>query len=287
MYINYDLSIIIPHYNSFDKLNVLLQSIPENNSIEIIVVDDYSTNLSNDELDSLSNNTRLIFLKNNQTKGAGVARNIGLNKASKKYVLFADSDDYFVKKNFQKAIVAAQKLNKDIVFFPPISYVENTEMPTKKAKPFKTRVLKYIHKQSAKNENRLRTKFHVPWSKLYKRNYLIKNKILFQNTIVSNDALFSLKSGLLAKNIGALDVVIYVYVSGEKSLTTIKDKHILQIRTDVYLDYIKYLKNNLPKKQMNYHRLLGLKYIYMGLKSGQSVLKSINILKKNKIKIIF
>lgn len=85
-------SIIIPHFNDFKSLERLLNSIPSRDDIEIIVIDDKST----DEYDLDSIKSKCIFL-NNETpiKSAGTCRNIGLKIAKGKWLLFADSDDVF------------------------------------------------------------------------------------------------------------------------------------------------------------------------------------------------
>lgn len=283
---NYNLSIIIPHYNNIDRLKRLFKSIPENETIEIIVVDDYSSNLSEEDLAYLNNERRIKFIKNSFTKSAGTARNIGLAASTKDYVLFADSDDYFITDLFEDAIVNAQKLNKDIVFFTPISYYEGTDIISKRAKPFNKRVRRYLRNNNKKNEHILRTKFHTPWSKLYRKEFLLFNKIQFDETKVANDGMFSLKAGLLANSIHAINSNVYVYTETKGSLVTIKKASLLKIRADVYLRYAIYLKEHLPKKYLKYHRFMGLKYIFMCLKSDQRIRKAINDLRNNRIDLL-
>src|SRR5699024_8599309 len=91
-----NLSIIIPHYNSINTLQYLLESIPNYKDIEVIVIDDHSNAESKKELIEIGKkkSTNIKFLNNEPHKiGAGACRNIGLDKASGKWLLFADADD--------------------------------------------------------------------------------------------------------------------------------------------------------------------------------------------------
>src|SRR5690625_3962554 len=100
-----DLTIIVPHYNSTDSLKKLLATIPKRNNIEIIVVDDKSKKKERnlyDELKASQEFSHVMFLLNlTKIKGAGVCRNIGLRCAKGEWVLFADSDDFFVEGFYQ------------------------------------------------------------------------------------------------------------------------------------------------------------------------------------------
>ena len=95
--INY--SIIIPHKNCPDLLNRCLGSIPLRDDIHIIIVDDNSDNDKKPQYDR--NNMEIIFLDAEHSRGAGHARNVGLNRAKGKWLLFADADDYYCEHGFE------------------------------------------------------------------------------------------------------------------------------------------------------------------------------------------
>lgn len=113
-------SVIIPTYNSpADLLNrsiesVLNQSIGIEN-IEIIVIDDQSTN--EDTISTLKKWERKIQLKICETNSgtASVPRNLGLSLAQGEYVFFLDSDDYLKPDSLSKLFKFAQKNNSDLV----------------------------------------------------------------------------------------------------------------------------------------------------------------------------
>lgn len=85
-------SIIIPVWNQENLIVKCLDSIPNRHDIEILVINDGSTD---NTLEVLNNYTRLklkIFTIDNQ--GPGIARNVGIDNAIGKYLLFIDSDDH-------------------------------------------------------------------------------------------------------------------------------------------------------------------------------------------------
>ena len=101
------LSIIIPHYNSADLLDKLLSTIPNVQEVQVIVVDDFSTQ-GLDELEECKQryiNTNVEFYTNECKKSAGGARNTGLSYAKGQWLLFADADDYFLQDFYESAII--------------------------------------------------------------------------------------------------------------------------------------------------------------------------------------
>ena len=94
--INY--SFIIPHHNTPELLKRLVDSIPPRHDVELIIVDD---NSDVDKKPNISrNDIKLYFIDKDHTKGAGRARNVGLEHAIGKWLIFADADDFFVKNAF-------------------------------------------------------------------------------------------------------------------------------------------------------------------------------------------
>ena len=119
-----NLSIIIPHYNSSNFIEKLLLSIPNKKDIQIIVVDDKSEPSHIKVIDELKKKYNFDFFQNNRNKGAGTCRNIGLEKSKGKWILFADSDDFFVDNFYQKVSTYFNNLS-DVIFFSPTSqYIE-------------------------------------------------------------------------------------------------------------------------------------------------------------------
>ena len=97
---NQKLSIIIPHYNRPHYLRTLLLSIPHLEEIQVIVVDDKSTEYQQEYecLKKEFSDRNIEFYDNDEVKSAGTCRNIGLRHAAGDWLLFADSDDYFISR---------------------------------------------------------------------------------------------------------------------------------------------------------------------------------------------
>ena len=91
-------SVIIPHYGIPELLRRCLASIPQREDLQVIVVDDAS-DLTQEEKDNYPGldreGCRVIFTT--EAGGAGYARNVGLRHATGKWLLFMDSDDFFLE----------------------------------------------------------------------------------------------------------------------------------------------------------------------------------------------
>lgn len=242
------LSIIVPHFNNVDGIVRLLESIP-NEHIELLIIDDKSLPVEFKRLENLLYETRnkkqrltIKLFKNNLKKGAGTCRNIGIEASYGKFLLFADADDSFLK-DFYLNVKHYFSQNNDIVFFPPTSVMEETEKKGTRHIHYAKLVTNYLKRESKTNSINLLTKFIVPWSKLYNADFIKKNRIKFQEVIVSNDIMFSTEAGSLAKNISVSSKEIYCVTQGNNSLTTSNlSVERTEIRIDVALARIEYLR---------------------------------------------
>ena len=120
-------SIIIPSYNSEKFISNCLDSIfsQTHDDLEVILVDDCSTDHSYDVMRSYEKREprRLKLVRNQENKGAGASRNVGLDIAEGKYIGFVDSDDYLelnaVKQmhdSLEKTGVDIARINRKIVY---------------------------------------------------------------------------------------------------------------------------------------------------------------------------
>lgn len=108
-------SVVIPMYNMENYIISCLESILSQSikNIEIIVIDDKSTDASVEKVEYFAYNdarVKLIPLKKNS--GPGIARNIGIKYASGKYCMFMDADDMYVDKNSIEYIYNIAEENK-------------------------------------------------------------------------------------------------------------------------------------------------------------------------------
>lgn len=95
-------SIIIPSYNRKDSIIKSVNSVLEQtySDIEVIVVDDCSTDGTEDVVKSIKNN-KLKYIKCSENRGVATARNIGLENAKGRYIAFNDSDDIWKKNKLE------------------------------------------------------------------------------------------------------------------------------------------------------------------------------------------
>lgn len=114
-----DVSVIIPVYNSNRYLKECLDSIVNQtlSNIEIICVDDGSTDGSLDILHEYAAKDNRFVVLEQKNSGAGVARNLGMSIARGRYLSFLDSDDFFSLTLFEETVLRADTTNADIVVY--------------------------------------------------------------------------------------------------------------------------------------------------------------------------
>ena len=207
---NINYTFIIPHKNIPDLLQRCLNSIPRREDIQIIVIDD---NSDPDKVDFEhfpgvgEPCVEVHFTK--EGKGAGYARNVGLEHAKGKWLLFADADDFF-EDNFISALDEHFHDDSDIIYFCTRSVDSETLEKVSPRSDRRTII------QRGKIDNLRFT--HVPWGKMIRHEFVKRNKLYFEELIASNDSYFSVISGVLAKKISAYNVCIYVSTIRSDSL---------------------------------------------------------------------
>lgn len=109
-------SVIIPVYNAQKYLEQALESVISQTlrDIEIICVDDGSTDSSPQILERFAKRDSRIIIKRQQNRFAGAARNNGMESARGKYLVFWDADDIFDKNALKKMYLACERHSADI-----------------------------------------------------------------------------------------------------------------------------------------------------------------------------
>lgn len=112
-------SIIIPCYNSAKWIEKCLKSIPKRDDIEIICINDGSTDKTAEILMNYKQkkNKDLVIYSINPNKGVSYARNKGIDISSGEYILMLDSDDYLYSKSFDKIVDNYLNGEFDMVFY--------------------------------------------------------------------------------------------------------------------------------------------------------------------------
>lgn len=223
------LSIIIPVYNIEPYIKNCLDSIlnQQFKDFEIICVNDGSSDNSLQELQKYKDDRITIIDKKNE--GSGVARNSGLAIARGEYVFFVDGDDWIEENSLSKLISKADELNTDILIFGGISCYPLANGYKKQTGGYSANKLpkKYLNKVfSASDIKKDIFKFpSTAWTKLYRREFLVKNDIKFQEIKVGQDQLPFFHSMITAERIALLPENLYCYRKNRKgAVTAVKKK---------------------------------------------------------------
>ena len=209
-------SIIIPHKDIPDLLMRCLRSIPVSEDIQVIVVDDNSADADTylDKYPELSR-SYLEFVRTTKGGGAGYARNVGLEHAKGKWILFADADDFFVD-DMSEIIYSLVDSEADVIYFKNKAVLsDNISIRANRSSYLNVRIDQYL---ADGDEWPVRFKTYVPWCKLIKRNLIVKNDIRFDELMYCNDVYFSLLTGYYSKIIEVVTRVLYVVTARSNSL---------------------------------------------------------------------
>ena len=233
-------SIIIPHKNSYDLLIRQLVSIPEIDKLEILIVDD---NSSEDQVGQLKNhqykaNTRIIY--NNQSEGAGKARNIGLENARGIWIIFADADDFF-SPNLKEILLASFDAPQEVIYFGTHSIFPETG----KSAFRHTRYLEMVENAASNpdQEDALRFGFTPPWGKMIRRKVIDDHHIRFEEIWGSDDILFAIKLGYHASSILANPQVLYYITVTNGNQSSTFNKRIFDYRFRTSLKANQFLRS--------------------------------------------
>lgn len=213
----YNYSITITHYNSPALLSRMLKSIPERDDIQIIVVDDASTEENKKKISKLSHrNLELIFTPENH--GAGYERNVGFSYVKGKWLIACDCDDLFAKNAFD-VLDRYIDSSYDYICYC-VTCLDEKLNPTEHKLKADTAVRNYIADKSNKGHIKY-FKFHngEPWNKMISVKFLRDNNILWENCRINVDVLFSYQLVLKAKKYLAIPDELYHFVGDSNSIT--------------------------------------------------------------------
>lgn len=206
-------SIIVPIYNAQDYLKQCLESIINQSYeyLEILLINDGSTDKSLEILKEYASKDERITLIAQENKGAGYTRNKGLKLCKGEFVLFFDADDYMKENAIELLLTKALYHNADIVIAKSEEYFQKKHafspcvlrtqfLPEKECFNYKD-MQKYIFN------------FTVGWAwdKFYKKDFILKNELFFQEIPSTNDLFFTFTSLVLAVKISVLDYELFIH----------------------------------------------------------------------------
>lgn len=237
-------SIVIPVYNKEKHIKKCIDSVINQTykNIELLIIDDGSTDNSG-KIISEYNDERIKYFKNNN-QGIGKTRNFGIKKSNGKYIMFLDSDDY-LDTNIVKFML--NKILKDKLDMVVCDYYE-----VKNTKNNEIKIINFENCSIMDNPELLLSINLSPWNKIYKKSFILKNNIEFDEESKYEDVIFVIDALINAKKIGKIDKALYYYVINENSETSIRDEKVFDILKIIdkirnkYKD-IKYLNESIDK----------------------------------------
>lgn len=263
------LSIVIPVYNTEKYLKECLDSIIsaiKNDDVELIIIDDGSTDSSN----LIYNNYSFKNLKKIKIENSGVsnARNIGINAASGDWIMFVDSDDT-LSENWYKTLSKYFSSEYDVIyFFEKIDKSLN--------------ISKDMIFDSLFGVSNLSPYFGSPCSRIIKTDILKKNNIKFIEGIINGeDLLFNVEILSKIKNFEVIQESFYNYRVNEVSATNTFNTKIFNSDKQFHVELRKML-NKYKIKKGDLYSTICIRNAIKLLLYRMSLVKNINVVKKYK-----
>lgn len=217
-------SIIVPIYNVEKYIRKCIDSLLSQTfkDFEIILIDDGSTDLSTLICEEYSKQYSQIHFFKKTNEGLGLTRNFGIKKATGKYLLFVDSDDYIesntieslVKYDEDLIIGGYNRVNSDNIVFDVFRYLPDVFID----KEIKDKMFPRLIGSAPNKSDSIAVSV---CGCLYLKSIIDKNNIIFfsEHEIISEDLFFNLEFLLKASRVRITDEVLYNYRLTEGSLT--------------------------------------------------------------------
>lgn len=207
------ISVVMPIHNAANYFSSIIESVLNQTltDFELIVIDDNSSDETCDIVSGYSlNDNRIKLIKNTKNIGAGASRNIGLNEAQGKYVLFLDDDDVIENDMFESIFFKSEELDLDVLCYRSRFIDYNSQEKTLTPWTIRAELLPKKEVFSGKDiEHNFFSAFvWWPWDKLFKREFIISTGVKFQEIRTTNDLTFTATQTLLADRIGILNKIL-------------------------------------------------------------------------------
>ena len=257
-------SVIIPVYNGENFLNKCLDCVCSQSlkDIEILCINDGSTDSSPKILQEYAKKDKRIKVINQKNQGLSASRNNAIKMAKGKYLAFVDADDY-VNKIFLEELYKAILKEKADVAVGNIIRIDNK-------KEDKLLVLK--KEQIATKTDDIFRLFNIPktcyvWNKLYERKFIINNSLFFKEGIYFEDIIWSSQVAQKAKKVVSVPTAEYIYVYNKDSIvaTTETNPKKIKDRHDAHVFYNKFIKAHKIKAPIVWEKIIKVRFFGLPL----------------------
>ena len=262
----YKVSVIVPIYNVEKYLRVCIDSILKQTykNLEIILVDDGSTDKSGDICDNYREKDERIIVIHNFNGGLSAARNCGIEKSSGEFITCIDSDDYVDINFIENFMQAISEYDADAVISDYIKVSDDNAHAAGKSSQCtimsNTDCLKYLYKGG----------FHgisaVAWGKIFKRSTYLENNIRYPVGKIHEDIFTTYKLIYNSPKVVYVDSKSYFYRVRDNSIMhgffSIKNLDALEGTSEAIDFYKENGETEIESLAINYHMRLtfGLNY---------------------------
>ena len=248
------ISVIIPMYNTDKYITQCLESVLAQTfkDYEVIVIDDCSTDNSVKVVESLADKFegKLQLAKLKKNNGSpGIPRNKGLKLAKGKYIVFLDSDDLLTDTALEELYTIAEKTQADVLHANQFITATNGSEEFNANTPVGLETWETsetVKRPTAVTNNLIeRLKMFCQknftwscWNKIFRREFLISNKIEFATITYSEDMPFCFKALCLAKKYVRIPNIFYMYRNRQGSIQhrSVTAEQLIQMYLAVIID---------------------------------------------------
>ena len=290
-------SVILPIYNVEKYLERAVESVNNQTytNLEIILVDDGSTDSSGTICDEMSLRDNRIKVIHKQNGGVSDARNVGKSIATGQYILFIDPDDFINEKMIEILVNNIQAYDADVSCCQYMDVYDNNSFPQYSD----VRTKKLINREEFLKEYLYDTYITASvCTKLMKRE--ISDKIDFPVGKVYEDAFYHLELAKTADRFICITKPLYYYYHRTNSITTKPYRKENMYAIEAYNNYLRYIEDTYEgklKKSLRKSALFRLIHANFGVFDKMIVEKDYKdipeylvvkkFLKSNVIKMIF
>ena len=223
------LSIIIPVYNVKPFLQRCLNSVRDDlcDGVEVIVVDDGSTDGSGEICDEYSEYFKIIHKKNG---GVCSARNAGMKVAKGEYIAHLDSDDCYESGAIPSILKILDKYSDDVIQFNFKKFKGNEYVPGR-----------YFGMEHSYPLDHLPPFWVLVWNKVYRRSFLEEHNIKFlEGMKYDDDTQFNIQCFRYMDHLQcASDVIVHHHYDNEGSITHTLSREKFISATEVMLNMLR------------------------------------------------
>lgn len=244
------ISVIVPCYNVEKFVSKCIDSIlcQSLQNIEVILLNDGSTDNTMQILQEFSSTDKRIRLYSHDNIGLGPTRNRGIGLAQGEYLAFVDSDDYISQYMLEKLYKVAVEEKAEIVEGETVLFNEDGDKKLRKS----LRNVESVKLECGKRESFYRDYYltrlytYNAWDKIYKREFIVNNNIIFGDNkkIFAEDNWFQLQLFMAHPQISFMDEECYFYRQQEDSIMHKPKANLISRHGAMISDYKKLIQDS-------------------------------------------